>query len=164
MQEGLLPDFDAFTAAIDARDFDTVAQQVREAITRNQPEVGLDRLHTFVIKYVRTLCEQHGIAVTRDKPLHSLFGEYVKGLRRNGHLESEMTDRILKSSISALEAFNAVRNDQSLAHDNPILNYDESLLIFSHVANSVRFLKTLDARIKTKQLVPQSEHDDDIPF
>jgi hypothetical protein len=57
-----------------------------------------------------------------------------------------------------------VRNDQSLAHDNPILNYDESLLIFSHVANSVRFLKTLDARIKTKQLVPQSEHDDDIPF
>src|ERR1051325_8418637 len=62
--------------------------------------------------------------------LHSLFGEYVKRLKEHGHLESEMTARILKSSISTLEAFNDVRNNQSLAHDNPILNYDEALLIF----------------------------------
>ena len=32
-----------------------------------------------------------------------------------------MTMRILKSSISVLEAFNDVRNSQSLAHDNPVL-------------------------------------------
>jgi hypothetical protein len=54
------------------------------------------------------------------------------------------TDRILKSSISVLEAFNDVRNEQSLAQDNPVLNYDESLLIFNHVANSIRFLKNLE--------------------
>ena len=33
-----------------------------------------------------------------------------------------------------MEAFNKVRNDESLAHDNPTLSYDESLLIFNHVA------------------------------
>lgn len=44
-----------------------------------------------------------------------------------------MTECILKSSISTLEAFNRVRNEQSFAHDNSILNYDESLLIFNHV-------------------------------
>jgi hypothetical protein len=31
-----------------------------------------------------------------------------------------MAMRILKSSISILEAFNDVRNNQSLAHDSPI--------------------------------------------
>ncbi|MFB0387390.1 abortive infection family protein [Xanthomonas euvesicatoria] len=61
-----------------------------------------------------------------------------------------MTERILKSSISVLETFNDVRNNKSLAHDNPILNYEESLLIFNHVAASVRFIKSLEVKIKAK--------------
>ncbi|MGA8835089.1 MAG: abortive infection family protein [Candidatus Sulfotelmatobacter sp.] len=94
------------------KDFEAVAKGVRDAIERNELEAGLDRLHTFAIKYVRHLCVKHGIAVDRDKPLHSLFGEYVKELKKLGHLESEMTERILKSSISILDAFNDVRKQQ----------------------------------------------------
>lgn len=136
------------TAPAEARDFEAVATQVREAIDKDRPEAALDRLHTFVIMFVRMLCEERGIAVTREKALHSLFGEYVKRLREDGQLESEMTARILKSSISVLEAFNDVRNNQSLARDNPLLNYDEALLIFNHVASSVRFIRSLEHRIK----------------
>ena len=84
-------------------------------------------------KLIRTLSERRGVTVDRDKPLHSVFGEYVKALRAAGLIESEMTERILKSSISTMEAFNRVRNDRSFAHDNPTLNYDESLLVFNHV-------------------------------
>lgn len=163
-QQSPVPEIDALNATADARTFETIVQQVRDAITKNQPEAALDRLHTFVIKYVRILCEQHEVTVMRDKPLHSLFGEYVKKLRDDGHLESEMTARILKSSISVLEAFNNVRNEQSLAHDNPILNYDESLLILNHVANSVRFLKGLEARINSARPAPTEAPIDDIPF
>jgi hypothetical protein len=159
-------ELDAFHALVDERDFEAVARQVREAIEKNQPEAGLDRLHTFVIKFVRTLCEERGIAVTREKPLHSLFGEYVKRLREDGHLESEMTARILKSGISVLEAFNDVRNNQSLAHDNPILNHDESLLIFNHVAITVRFIRALEDRLKKAKQREEAAAalDDDIPF
>jgi hypothetical protein len=56
-----------------------------------------------------------------------------------------MTDRILKSSISTLEAFSHVRNDASLAHDNPTLNYDESLLIYNHVCSTVQFVRAMEA-------------------
>jgi hypothetical protein len=162
-QDISVPELDALTASGNERDFEILASQVRDAINKNEPEAGLDRLHTFVLKYVRTLCERRGIAMTRDKPLHSLFGEYVKRLGAGGHLESQMTSRILKSSISVLEAFNDVRNDQSLAHDNSVLNYDESLLIFNHVANSVRFLKSLEMRIE--KTIPASDgYTDDIPF
>jgi Abortive infection C-terminus len=156
-------ELDALTATVDERDFETVAQHIREAIENNQPEAALDRLHIFVFKYVRTLCEIRGIDVNRDKPLHSTFGEYVKHLRDTGHLESVMTERIIKSSISVLDAFNDVRNNKSLAHDNPILNYEESLLIFNHVASSIRFIKSLEARIKheSKSVVTM---DDDLPF
>lgn len=37
------------------------------------------------------------------------------------------------------------------AHDNPILNYEESLLIFNHVAASIRFIKALELKIKARQ-------------
>lgn len=149
-QEGPVADLDVLSAVAEERDFEIVAKAVREAIEKNELEAGLDRLHTFVIKFVRLLCEQQGITVSRDKPLHSLFGEYVKKLRDAGHIEAEMTGRILKSSISTLEAFNHVRNNQSLAHDNPLLNYDEALLIFNHVANSIRFLKSIESRVNKK--------------
>jgi hypothetical protein len=158
-------ELDALTATADERDFETVAQHVREAIEKNQPEAALDRLHTFVIKYLRTVCAHRGVEINRDKALHSIFGEYVKRLRDAGMLESLMTERILKSSISVLEAFNDVRNNKSLAHDNPILNYEESLLIFNHVASSVRFIQSLEARAKrATSSQTNADFNDDAPF
>lgn len=157
-------ELDALIAIADERDFEVVAEHVKEAIEKNRPEGGLDRLHTFVIKFIRVLCGKHGIEVSRDKALHSLFGEYVKALRQAGHLESLMTDRILKSSISVLEAFNEVRNNRSLAHDNPILNYEESLLIFNHVAASVRFIKALEAKMRLQLPDPEPCTWDEFPF
>lgn len=126
------------------KEFAVLARAVREAIERNEPEVGLDRLHTYTIKYLRVICEKYGVTTSKEKPLHSLMGEYVKKLKDAGRLKSEMTERILKSSISTLESFNNVRNNQSLAHDNVILNYDESLLIYSHVAHSIRFIEAIE--------------------
>jgi hypothetical protein len=70
-QGGPVAELDALTAISDERDFEKVARAVREAIEKNEPESALDRLHTVVIKYVRTLCSQHGLVVTREKPLHS---------------------------------------------------------------------------------------------
>src|SRR4051812_13329728 len=100
------------------------------------------------MKYIRSLCSARGLTVTRDKPLHSLFGEYVGSLRKAGLLEAAMTERILRVNISIMEAFNDVRNQQSLAHDNPILNYDEALLIFNHIAALIRFLRGLEVRVR----------------
>jgi len=166
LQSQPVPELNAINPNTAERDFESLAKSVRESIERNQPETGLDRLHTFIAKYMKVLCDKHGIAYTRDKPLHSLVGEYVKRLKENGFIESEMTERILKSSISAFEAFNRVRNEQSLAHDNPILNYDESLLIFNHVTAVVRFMDSIERRIATdnRQRPSVNAFEDDIPF
>lgn len=166
-QDSPVPELDALSAIINERDFEPVVKAVREAIDKNEPEAGLDRLHTFAIKFVRWLWEQRSGAVAdQNKPLHSLFGEYVKQLNAAGHIESEMTERILKSSISTLEAFNHVRNNRSLAHDNPLLGYDEALLIFNHVVASIRFLRNLEKRLQRSEVatVPASQPVDEIPF
>jgi hypothetical protein len=141
-----VPEIEAIVPNTTERDFAALAKSVREAIEKNEPETGLDRLHTFVVKYMRAVCQKRGISTEREKPLHSLIGEYVRHLKANAEIESEMTERILKSSISTLEAFNRVRNEQSFAHDNSVLNYDESRLIFNHVTSGIRFIKALEQR------------------
>lgn len=166
MQSAPVEALGAITADGTERGFEVLAKAIRDSIERNEPDAGLDRLHTFVTKLIRTLSERRGIVVDRDKPLHSLFGEYVKALRTAGLIESDMTERILKSSISIMEAFNWVRNDTSLAHDNPTLNYDESLLIFNHVCSSIRFIRALEARAAQapSEAKPAEVDDDDVPF
>lgn len=163
-QGSVVQEMDAIRAPAGEPDFETIAKEVHEAIRRNQPEAGLDRLHTFAVKFVRSLCTVRGVVVTRDKPLHSLFGEYVKKLRSAGHLHSEMTERILKSSISTLESFNNVRNDQSLAHDNEVLNYEETLLIFNHVTATIRFLRSLEDQLNKRSPAQAAPTDEDLPF
>jgi hypothetical protein len=132
-------------------DLDMLANQVKAAVRANQPQAALDRLHTFVVNYVRRRCDERGIAYDRKKPLHSLFGEYVKCLKASRHIESNMGERILKCVISTLEAFNDVRNHQSFAHDNALLNYDEALLICHHVFCVIRYLNAIEARPNTGQ-------------
>ncbi len=141
-------EIDALALIADERDLEIVARAVRDAIDRNEPVEGLDRLHTFTTKFLRSLCEQRGVAADRSKPLHSLFGEHVRRLREAGHIESKMTMAILKSMHGPLDAFNHVRNEQSLAHDNELLNHDEALLIFNHVTSALRFLRELDRRVE----------------
>ena len=109
------------------------------------------------------LCKKHGITTERDKPLHSLAGQYVKALRSKGLIESEMTERILKSSISIMEAFNKVRNEQSYAHDNKVLSYDECLLIFGHVTSSIRFINAIESN-RPKDSNPDTGENGEIPF
>jgi hypothetical protein len=155
---------DALVPNTDDKDFATLAQQIKDTIQRNEPETGLDRLHTFVVKYLRALCEKRGITIDKDKPLHSLMGEYVKALQKSGELESEMSALILKMSISVLEAFNRVRNNQSFAHDNPILNYEESLLIFNHVAGAIRFLNAIEKASSRTAVISEANLPEDIPF
>jgi hypothetical protein len=152
-------------------DLDEVTRAVREAIEKQEFVGGIDRLHTFATGFVRSLCEKHGVAIDRGKPLHSVFGELTRKFHADGHLQSKMVASILSSFGKPFDAFNDARNNQSLAHDNKLLNHDEAQLIFEHVTSALRFLRELDRRIARQKKVEAtkpahvSDYDDgDIPF
>jgi hypothetical protein len=164
-QDSAVENIDAIHPTTDDKDFALLAKSIRESVTRNEPEGALDRLHTFTVRYIRELCDKHSIAYGKNTPLHSLFGGYIKCLRENNIIESEMTERILKSSISVLEAFNNVRNNQSFAHDNPILNYHESILILNDISNVIKFIESIELKQEARQRKPKGEVPwEDIPF
>ena len=59
----------------------------------------------------------------------------------------------MKSTISTLEAFNDVRNNQSLAHDNRTLERHEAFFLCNHVVSVVR---PLDATVTVS--LPATAH------
>lgn len=150
----------------DDRDFSLLAKSIRESIDKNEPEVALDRLHTYVMKFIRQLCANHKIEIKKDESLNAIFGKYVKFIVANEKIESIMTERILKYSIHVIEAFNDIRNNKSFAHDNQILNYSESVLIFNNVTNSIKFIETIEKTIEQVNKKSEIETADweDLPF
>jgi hypothetical protein len=146
----------------DEKSFHRLATSIREDIENNKPDEALDRLHTFVVKYIRELCDKHGVICDKNKPLHSFFGEYVKNLKSKNLIEAAMTERILKSSISILESFNDVRNNKSYAHDNQLLNYNESLFIFRNISSIIEFLQHIESSNGTPNINEKTGID--LPF
>ncbi|MCD6013383.1 MAG: hypothetical protein K0Q79_3245 [Flavipsychrobacter sp.] len=141
--------------------FETVGKSVRQLINENKPEEAIDRLHTYFVMFIRNLCTKHRIPFDSNKAIHSLLGEYIKLIAGKGLLESVMGERILKNSISIIDAFNDVRNNKSLAHANKLLGYDESLLIFRTVSSVIAFINSIELKFDPQNKQPSV---DDLPF
>jgi hypothetical protein len=70
-------------------------------------------------------------------------GKYVEALEQERTIR-EMTRRIIKSAISVFDQFNDIRNNQSFAHDNEIIDQAEARFIFDSVSAFLRFVKTVE--------------------
>ncbi len=69
-KENPVEDVNAIQPNASSVGFSLLAQSLRESLERDEPHLALDRLHTFVVKYVRTLCDRHGITYSKETPLH----------------------------------------------------------------------------------------------
>ncbi|MGL4570007.1 MAG: abortive infection family protein [Clostridium sp.] len=129
------------------QNFEVLSLAIKESIQKGQAILALDRLHTYMVKYIRRLCNKHDIQYSKDEPLNSCYGKYVKNIISKGIIESEMSKAILKSSISILDKFNYVRNNKSYAHDNNVLNNDESMFIYKSIVNMINFINLIEEKI-----------------
>jgi hypothetical protein len=157
---------DAIKPIEDTRDYKLLSETIKNYILKDQPEAGLDRLHTYLVGYIRSLCVKHGIEYEKKESLNAIFGKYVKNLVKSKAIDSEMTVKILKFSISILDSFNYIRNNKSLAHDNEkIADYSESILIFNNINSLVKFIQVLEEKFDNEQITDEANIlEDDLPF
>ncbi|WP_142685956.1 abortive infection family protein [Chitinophaga polysaccharea] len=148
LSEKVIQDIDAIQAINDDKDFHQLARLIRESIEKNEPEAALDRLHTFLVKFLKELCSSHEIIFNKEETVNALFGKYIKAIKAKDFLSSSMSEKIIQFSFQIMDAFNDIRNNKSFAHDNPVLNYDESILIFSNITATVKFIQTLETKNK----------------
>lgn len=148
----------------------TLQDDINNALARNKPELVLDRLHTFSTKLLRQICSDNGITVTDAKganlPLHSLAGLLRKKYEQDGLFQSSFTLMAIQNSISLFDKYNAVRNDQSYAHDNDVLDTMEAGFAVRIMADLLTFIdkaETYRKRIQNQKNT-LTDIDDELPF
>ena len=123
-------------------------REINRSTYEGKPIFALDRLHTLVQNKLREICTYHRIEFDKNDNIDLLLKKYLKFIEEFYHFDSKMSKSILKQSISLFSEFNHVRNNMSYAHDNPVLNQEESLLIFKNVVNTLNFISSIDEYFK----------------
>ncbi len=133
----------------------TLQEDINNALSRNQPTLVLDRLHTFSIKYLRKVCKDYGITVIDNKgnnlPLHSLAGMLRKHYEKNHVFDSDFVPLAIRNNISLFDKFNAIRNKRSYAHANVVLNNIESEFVVKTMINTISFIDAIEDYRSTKK-------------
>lgn len=60
-------DLHAIDANFGENEVALLAKEIRGSITNNEPQAGLDRLHTYLTKYLRHICKNLDVTTTRAK-------------------------------------------------------------------------------------------------
>ena len=150
-----------------------VKEDIERNCNNNTPELALDRLHTFSTEFFRSVCRKHNITTTDDRqnalPLQSLVGRLKNWYAENHYFDSEFTIVAIQNTINIFDRFNAIRNNQSAAHPNEMLNRAESMYVVRIVAETLTFIDSIE-KIKDEEAMQnrlpwdQIDEDDELPF
>lgn len=119
-----------------------------ELITSRGATSGIDRMHTALHGYLKFVCDQSNIEVSKDASITKLY----KFIREKHPAFSDLGPRseditkVLNALATVIDSLNPIRNHGSIAHPNEdVLDEPEAILVI----NAIRtLLNYFDVRIK----------------
>jgi hypothetical protein len=151
----------------DNQPLEMLRQDIERNIANNTPEMAVDRLHTFCVKYFKSLCDKHGLLVTPDSHghyvLNNLAAELHKWYKNNNYFDSEFTLVAIKNSISLFDKFNFLRNNKSPAHDNDFLVKAEAEYVVKIVCDTMAFIDKIE-KAKDADLRAHARETEKLPW
>ncbi|MBX7536086.1 abortive infection family protein [Erythrobacter sp. LQ02-29] len=141
-------DTEALGSFVEGATLEQLVEAINRDVAAGRHAASLDRLHTYCMKRFMHLLDEVGVPCTREEPLQSRVGKYVRWLREETG-PSAMTLQILKNAMGILQQFNDIRNNRSFAHDNEVVDADEARLIFETVVAILRFVESRSPQSST---------------
>ncbi len=75
--------------------------------------------------------------------LNARAGRLFNPLRASGKVRP-ISAKIMRTTVDVFELFNSIRNNESFAHDNKLVDPAEARYIFDSITSLLRFLKALE--------------------
>lgn len=151
---------------VEEENLQTLLDDINASLSKNQPALVLDRLHTFSTKFLRRICQQNKIEIAdrngKYYPLHSLAGMLKNYYSNENKFQSEFTITAIQNNIQLFDKYNSIRNDSSFAHDNEILNNIEAEFAIRAMANVLSFIDKIESLSQLDN--EKNESNDDLPF
>ncbi len=142
-EHGTAPQTDATYRFTQGETLDELVSALQRDIGANRPVAAHDRLHTYCMKKFWHLLELRNVPCDRKEPLHSRVGKYVRALSQERELR-DVTIQIIKNAVGVFENLNHVRNNQSLAHDNDLIDAAEARFIYDSITAFLRFVESVE--------------------
>lgn len=144
-RDSVMPRTDAIERFTHDETLDELVAAINRDAQAHKPHVALDRLHTYCMKkFGHLLKARDGEVPDPNETLNSRAGRVFNPLRKAGKVRP-ISGKIMKTTVEVFELFNGIRNDESLAHDNRLVDPAEARYIFDTVVSLLRFLKSVEA-------------------
>jgi len=121
---------------------------------------AVDRVHTAMHGYLRSVCAEQGIEVTGDQTINRL----LKALKAEHPAFADVgargqdTARVLQGLATAIDALNPLRNHASVAHPNEtLLDEPEARLVCNAVGTILNYIEARLRFAPAPQTVPVEE-------
>lgn len=138
---------------------DMLTQDIEHNINNGTPELVLDRLHTYATMYLREICNNHNLPVADDRgnmySIDGLAGKLKTYYIDNNYCKSEFSTQAIRTMISLFAKFNDIRNDNSFAHPNDVLDKAEAEYVVKTMLSTLQFITKIE---ETNNIV------DEFPF
>ncbi|WP_300318745.1 abortive infection family protein [Idiomarina sp.] len=116
-------------------------------LTNSGPVSAVDRVHTAMHGYLKSVLDNHEIEYKKDAgitDLYKVIRQEVSQIRDLGD-QSEELNKMLRSLAAVLDALNPIRNRGSVAHPNDALIGDDEAKFVINIVSTI--LHYLDAKI-----------------
>ena len=129
---------------------ETVEQALRDAETligSSGAPNALDRVHTAFHAYLQVICADAGIRTADDADVTTLFSQMRQlhpRLKIADPGAEKMMNDVMRGLARAVDALNTVRNHNSLAHPNPLLDAPEAMLAINAMRTMLHYI---DSRV-----------------
>ena len=123
---------------------DELVASIERDIAASKPHVALDRLHTYGMKKFAHLVVARGEQPAPGETLNARApGDISIRCDARGR-SGRSPKKIMKSTVETFELYNSIRNNESLAHDNRLVEANEARFISDSIVNMLRFIKTIE--------------------
>lgn len=90
---------------------------------------SLDRIHTLFQSYLQNICNEKKISYKQNELINGLLWKIKWDMIQKGQMLSwSFSEWLFSKIIQILEKYNDVRNNQSLAHTNNLMSYQDAKL------------------------------------
>lgn len=135
-----------------------LAQDIEHNINNGTPELVLDRLHTYATLYLREICNNYNLPIADDKgnmySIDGLAGKLKTYYIENNYCKSEFSTQAIKTMISLFAKFNDIRNYNSFAHPNDVLDKAEAEYVVKTMLSTIQFIMKIEEANNTVDELP----------
>lgn len=129
-----------------------ILQDVKVLIEHRGASSAVDRIHTALHSYLKSVCDIKEIPYNKSGSITELFklvNNHIIGLTIDSK-NKERLDRILKTLSSLVDSLNYLRNHASFAHANEQLDEDEAVMV---IDAALAILKYLNSKLYKNNIV-----------